>query len=70
MAQQLRTLIAFPKDPGSNPSTHFTANNVCNSKIDMFTQTYLQAKKKKPKNNAHKIKVNKFFKKHKKNFLK
>jgi hypothetical protein len=30
MGQQLRALVALPKDLGSNPSTHISAHN-CNS---------------------------------------
>ena len=31
VAQWLRALAALPEDPGSIPSTHMTAHNVCSS---------------------------------------
>jgi hypothetical protein len=53
MAQWLRSLAAFPKDPGSNPSTYMAVHNSSSRGSDTFTQTNMetehQLKKQKQK---------------------
>ena len=44
MAQQLRTLAAVPKYPGSIPSTHMAAHNCSSSSKGPDTLTDIQAR--------------------------
>jgi hypothetical protein len=59
MAQQLTTLVAFPEDPGSIPSTHMVAYNYNSSSRDL---TPSQRQTCRQNSNAHKIKISKSFK--------